>query len=153
MHVVAVGHSVGGSGVLALAHAWDDPPERPPPGLRAVVNFAGGHGSIGSHDVCQPERLVVAFGAFGAHATVPSLWLYAADDSYFWPDLARQMHAAYAQGNPRAELRFEPPHPLWPGHSYIFGAIVPCALPVCYGADAVWPPQVFDFLRRAGVQR
>lgn len=84
---VVAGQSGGGFGALALATA-------PPPGLRAVVNFAGGRGAM-QDAVCAESRLLHAFSVFGGGAKVPSLWIYAANDKLFPRPLHEQFFAAY----------------------------------------------------------
>jgi dienelactone hydrolase len=86
--VVLFGHSAGGWGALAamLRHIN---------GVVAVVNFAGGRGSDGPDTVCQPDNLVAAVGHYGAGAQVPNLWIYAANDHFFGPELAHRMFAAF----------------------------------------------------------
>src|SRR5262245_30381467 len=64
--VLLVGVSAGGWGSLAAAG-------QNPPGVFAVVNFAGGGG--GHHPKagnCAPQRLVVAAGAYGSTAAIPT---------------------------------------------------------------------------------
>ncbi|MGE0723950.1 MAG: alpha/beta hydrolase family protein [Alphaproteobacteria bacterium] len=96
--VVLVGQSAGGWG--ALAHA-----SRRPEGVVAVVNFAGGRGAVADGTNCNPDGLVDAAARYGRTTAVPSLWLYAANDRYFPPDLSRRMHQAYA-GATTAEVRY-----------------------------------------------
>src|SRR5262245_36036997 len=82
--VVLIGVSAGGWGSLAAA-------SQNPPGVAAVINFAGGRG--GHHPKvgnCAPQGLVAAAGRYGSTARIPTLWLYAANDSFFAPDLARR---------------------------------------------------------------
>jgi dienelactone hydrolase len=70
----------------------------------AVINFAGGRG--GGHPKvgnCAPQRLVAAAARYGATARIPTLWLYAANDSFFAPDLARKMSDAFIRAGGRAE--------------------------------------------------
>jgi pimeloyl-ACP methyl ester carboxylesterase len=89
--VVVVGNSAGAWGALALA-------ARKPQGVRAIIDFAagrGGHNGGRSLSNCSPDRLVAAAGTFGATARIPSLWLYAANDTYFPPDLSGRMADAY----------------------------------------------------------
>lgn len=101
---VVVGQSAGGWGALAVA-------AEAPSGLRAVVNFAGGRGGR-SYDRpgnnCAPERLVAAAATFGRTARVPTLWLYAENDSYFVPALSRQLADAFRQAGGRADYRLLP---------------------------------------------
>jgi dienelactone hydrolase len=102
--IVLVGQSVGGWGSLALASRRDVP-------IRGVVNFAGGHG--GKHkslpnNNCEPDRLVAAAATLGKTTTVPSLWLYTANDQYFGPELSRRMYDAYASSGGRATYHLLP---------------------------------------------
>jgi dienelactone hydrolase len=95
--ILLVGWSAGGWGSLAAA-------SRSPPGVFAVINFAGGRG--GGHPQvgnCVPQRLVEAAARYGATARIPTLWLYAANDSFFAPDLARKMSEAFVRAGGRAE--------------------------------------------------
>jgi dienelactone hydrolase len=93
--VILIGQSAAGPGVLALA-------ARGLPGLRAVVMISGGVrcGSGNNADLGTlrqvPDFLARLLTTFGARVTVPSLWIYAPNDSFFSEPMARQMHAAYA---------------------------------------------------------
>jgi dienelactone hydrolase len=99
--VVALGVSVGGATVLNLA-------ARNPPGLRAVVNVSGGIRNLprdgGPPVTCKPEDLTPVFASFGERTRVPSLWLYAENDSFFPGDYVRQLHEAYVVKGGRAEF-------------------------------------------------
>lgn len=101
---VVVGVSAGGWGALALA-------SRNPPGVRAVINFAGGRGGRsyerpGSN--CAPDRLLDAARRFGSTARIPTLWLYAENDSYFPPALSRRLAEAFRAGGGTVEYRLLP---------------------------------------------
>jgi dienelactone hydrolase len=99
-HIVVAGVSTGGWASLALA-------SRNPPGVRLVVNFAGGRGGHAygrPHAICGPDRLIEAAGAYGRRAKVPTLWIYASNDSYFGPELAGSLVSAWNQSGGRAEL-------------------------------------------------
>ncbi len=101
--VLVVGQSAGGFAALALT-------KDPPPGVQAVVNFAGGRGHFPERNaVCEPEKLVAATGQFGHGAGSPTLWIYAENDKSFGPSLARQMLNAYLAGGGRAEMVMAPP--------------------------------------------
>jgi len=95
--VIAVGRSAGGFASVALA-------ADPPPGLVAVINFAGGRGSPADDEVCHRDRLIDTFGALGKTSRLPSLWVYAANDHYFAPDLARKFHGAFTASGGKAEF-------------------------------------------------
>ncbi len=129
-HVVLAGQSAGGFGSVAASSA-------PFPGLVAVVNFAGGRGSMGPADVCAEERLVDAMGRYGSASRVPELWIYSVNDNFFGPALARRMHAAFVSSGGRAEF-LEAPATGSDGHGYFAWM------------TRDWSPRVADFLRRAG---
>lgn len=127
--VVFVGQSAGGFGSVA-ASTLDVP------GLLGVINFAGGRGSQGPHDVCGEDRLVDAVALYGRASRVPQLWIYSANDLYFSPSLARRMHAAFVASGGRAEF-LEAPALGGDGHGY-------------FGFVADWAPRVQAFLKNAG---
>ena len=92
--VILIGQSAAGPGMLALA-------ARGLPGLRAVVLISGGL-RCGRGDQLErstlhriPDWFARMLAAFGTRITVPSLWIYAANDSFFSEPIAREMHAAY----------------------------------------------------------
>ena len=126
-----VGVSAGGFASLAAAA------ERPQ-ALAAVINFAGGRGSRAPNDVCSSAALVRTFAAIGASARAPSLWVYAENDLYFGPDLARAMHKAYTDAGAPARLVMMPPFGQ-DGHS-LFSRGIP-----------LWTPIVDAFLREQGL--
>jgi len=99
--VVVIGHSAGGWGALALA--GDNPS-----GVADIIVFApgrGGHADDVPNRVCAPDRLKSAAAEFGRGATVPVSWLVAANDSYFSPDLSRQLADAFRSGGDRVDFR------------------------------------------------
>jgi dienelactone hydrolase len=88
-NVVVLGHSW--SGLAALGVAYDGPP-----GVVGIINFAGGGGSFAPGRICSGEdRLIADVGRLGAGDRIPGIWLYAANDHYFAPPLARAMFEAY----------------------------------------------------------
>ena len=107
---VLVGQSAGGWGSMAAATMAIE-------GLEAVVNFAGGRGSVAARQVCREERLVEAAGRYGQRSQVPQLWIYSENDLYFGPDLARRMHAAFVAAGGNAEFMKAPPVGA-DGHAY-----------------------------------
>lgn len=101
---IVVGISTGGWASLALA-------SRNVPGVRGIVNFAGGRGGYAfgkAGAVCQQAELVAAAGKFGATAHIPSLWLYADNDSYFGPTLAKAMFDAWSAAGASGSLHVFP---------------------------------------------
>jgi dienelactone hydrolase len=100
---IAIGQSLGGGVVLAFA-------ARRPAGLLGVVNVSGGAWRTnGEGNVCQHADLVAAMATLGARTRIPTLWLYAENDSLFPPELVTRMRDAYAASGGRAELRMFPP--------------------------------------------
>jgi dienelactone hydrolase len=95
-HIVVAGQSYGGLATMAFG-------TRGYPGVRGLINFAGGLRIFGSD--CQwRQSLVDAFADFGKHTMVPSIWFYGANDKHFDPELAAQMHDAYVQSGGDATL-------------------------------------------------
>lgn len=100
---IIVGQSAGGWATVALS-------SQNPPGVSGMINFAGGRGGHqklpgGGTGNCSPEALVQAAGRYGATARVPILWIYAENDSFFEPALARRMAAAYDASGGKATFR------------------------------------------------
>ena len=128
--VVSVGVSTGGFAQVALS---GDPPR----GLKAAINFAGGRGGDGKEHNCDLGGLVSGFGAFGKqarkHGQVPMLWIYAENDHWFPPLMARQFEAAYVKGGGVEEFVLAPPDGE-DGHHL-------------YGHVSVWSPVVEGFLK------
>lgn len=131
--IVLAGQSAGGFGSVAAASQSFK-------GLVAVVNFAGGRGSLGPDQVCGEERLVEAMSRYGRNATAPTLFIYSANDRFFGPALARRMHAAFNASGAAAEFVEAPPTGL-DGHGYFARRMDD------------WAPRVEDFLRRVGALR
>lgn len=102
--IVVTGISTGGWASLALANANL-------PGVRAIVNFAGGrgghaHGVPGK--VCGVERLAAAAQDYAAGSNVPTAWFYSRNDSYFGPALAKRLAAAWTAGGGDVSLHLLP---------------------------------------------
>jgi pimeloyl-ACP methyl ester carboxylesterase len=109
--VLGLGVSVGGAAMLAWAAGRPD-------GLIGVVNLSGGTGSLVPGQNCDEDGLVSAFGSYGARTRVPTLWVYAENDSFFGLALVRRMHTAFTQGGGDAQLNLLGPvgedgHTMW----------------------------------------
>jgi len=127
---IVVGHSAGGWGTLALSSLN-------PPGVPAMIDFAGGRGG---HQpvpggVCGPDFLVAAAGKFGATARVPLLWITTENDSFFEPRLVRRMVRAYNGAGGHALHRALGPFGE-DGHDLASSA----------SSGAIWQPFVASFL-------
>jgi dienelactone hydrolase len=95
--MIGIGLSTGGLAMLGLS-------ADPPPGLKAVINFAGGRGSDGKDHVCNPDALIRTFGDLGKRSKIPTLWVYAANDHSFGPQLAQQLYQAFADNGGTARF-------------------------------------------------
>ena len=101
---VIIGHSAGGWGALAMAGENSK-------GISAIIVFAPGRGGRANdlpNQVCAPQTLMASAAEFGLDAEVPVTWLVAANDSYFPPDLSRQLADAFRQGGDKVEFRVLP---------------------------------------------
>ena len=98
---VIVGHSAGAWGALALAR-------EKPQGVSSIIAFApgrGGHANDFPNRVCAPHTLLASAAEFGRNARVPVTWLVAANDSYFSPQLSRQLADAFRGGGGKVDFR------------------------------------------------
>ncbi|HKV60904.1 MAG TPA: CocE/NonD family hydrolase [Candidatus Acidoferrum sp.] len=125
--MIGVGLSTGGLAILGLS-------ADPPSGLKAVINFAGGRGSDGKDHVCNPDALVRTFGDLGKRSRVPTLWLYAANDHFFGPQLAQQFYQAFLDNG--GNVRFIATGPFGADGHELFSQ---------QGAP-IWTPLVDEFL-------
>ncbi len=92
--VLLVGQSHGGLTTLALG-------SRNPPGVRGMLNFAGGL----RMERCEWEGpLAEAIARYGASTRIPSLWFYGDNDSYWGAELPRTLHARYQRAGGQAQL-------------------------------------------------
>ena len=101
--VIAIGGSVGGGAVLALA-------ARNPPGLKAAVNLAGAMRITNAQGelICPQDMPIAALASFGSQTRTPTLWVYSENDSNFGPEAARKVHAAYVAQGGVATLKIAP---------------------------------------------
>jgi dienelactone hydrolase len=101
---VALGHSAGGWGALALStHAL-----RPLAGVVAFAPGLGGRIDDAAGKNCAPDRLIAAAKTYGEKARVPALWLTAENDSYFPPALSKRMVDAFRAGGGRVTYELLP---------------------------------------------
>jgi dienelactone hydrolase len=131
--IVLIGESAGGWASVAAA-------SRNPPGVVGVVTFAGGRGSSGPGRLCAANALVSAAMRYGATARIPSLWVWAENDSRFPVALAREMFAAYRRGGSDSELVVLPPVGNDGHHAFTAASGI-----------ALWTPSVERFLVKVGV--
>jgi dienelactone hydrolase len=130
--MIAAGHSAGGLATVALT-------AQAPPGLVAAISFAGGRGSRDDDDVCNEGGLVQAFAAFGKTSRVPMLWVYATNDLFFGPDLARRLYDGF-RGN-GGNVKFVAAAPYGDDGHYLYSVV----------GRPQWTPYVDAFLRERGL--
>jgi dienelactone hydrolase len=100
-NIIIVGASVGGAVVLDVS-------ARGIPGIRAAINLSGGVRPVDS-SACNIDDLLPAFAKLGETSRIPTLWLYAANDSFFAPALVRRLHEAFVAKGGQTEFHmFEP---------------------------------------------
>lgn len=131
--VIVVGQSGGGWGALALTS------QNPPP-VKAVITFAagrGGHLDGKPNNNCAPDKLVKAGTEFGSTARIPTLMIYAENDTYFGPGVSKPLFEAYRDAGGKAEYHLVPAFGD-EGHLLID---YPAAVPI-------WAPIVERFLEK-----
>lgn len=94
--ILIAGQSYGGLATMAFG-------TRHFPGVKGLINFAGGLRTDGG--TCQWQAsLVDAFANYGSRSSVPSLWFYGENDTYFNPAIASRMYNAYVASGGKAKL-------------------------------------------------
>jgi dienelactone hydrolase len=127
--VMLVGISAGGFASIAAA-------AEKPPGVVAVLNFAGGRGSDAPDSVCRADLLVDAYATFGKTIRIPTLWVYSENDHFFGPKLARRFFTAFTEAGGTGEFVALPAFGE-DGHRLLTAAGVP-----------LWRDRVDAFLRQ-----
>jgi dienelactone hydrolase len=130
--IVIAGQSYGGLATIAFGN-------RRFPGVRGLINFAGGLRADGGD--CQWQNaLVNAFATYGAKSSAPSLWFYGQNDSYFNHEMAARMHGAYVRAGGNARL-------------VAYGPFKADAHGMIGSRDGVrvWWPETEKFLRQIGM--
>ena len=130
--IVVAGQSYGGMAALALA-------TRAVPGVRGVLNFAGGL-RVDMPGCDWQGALAKAYATFGAYNHIPSLWLYGANDAYFGPALAQRLFRSFNGSGGQAEL-------------FAYGPFKRDAHLTLGSRDgvAVWLPATEHFLQKIGM--
>jgi dienelactone hydrolase len=133
--IIVLGFSTGGWAAIAFSANSGT-------AVTGIINFAGGRGGRdpnGSGERCAQAPLLEATALFGRTSRIPSLWVYAENDSIFPPDVARAMLSSFRGAGGRAELVVLPPSGK-EGHPFVHR---PDALPL-------WSGPVSGFLQGLG---
>ncbi|KLU22874.1 DeoR faimly transcriptional regulator [Caballeronia mineralivorans PML1(12)] len=133
-HVVVAGASHGG--LVTMAYGARDVQEAK--GVRGLINFSGGL----RQDECPgwQKNLTSAFGEYGEHVKLPSLWMYGSNDSVWEGNLPDEMFASYSAHGAKADM-------------INFGAYKNDAHRLVGDRDgvAIWWPRVKTFLADIGM--
>jgi dienelactone hydrolase len=129
--IIVAGQSYGGLATMAFG-------TRNYPGVRGLINFAGGLRTTGGCD--WQQSLVNAFSEYGSKSQLPSLWFYGENDTYFNHALAYKLHDAYIQKGGTAKL-------------IAYGAFKNDAHAMVGSRDGVgvWWPETERFLQQIGM--
>jgi dienelactone hydrolase len=130
--IIVAGQSYGGLATLAAGAGVL-------PGVRGLLNFAGGLRS--DNDSCEWKgALADAFAEYGSKSSLPSLWFYGENDSYFNHNVASRLYHAYVGAGGKAQL-------------VSYGAFKRDAHAMAGSRDgfAVWWPQTQRFLQQLGM--
>ena len=94
--IIIGGQSYGGLAAMAFG-------VRQFPGVRALINFAGGL-RVDGRGCDWKNSLIKAFASYATNTSLPSLWFYGENDSYFDHPLAMQLLNAYQSAGVVPEL-------------------------------------------------
>ena len=126
--ILVVGHSAGG--MVALGYGADEPR------AKALINFAGGIFTSGSH--CDwVTGMIGAAKTLGAQTHIPSLWIYTEDDGLFPPLISKPFFDAYHDVGAAATYKVYPQG----GHGFANSS----------KAVKIWGADVEQFLRQVGL--
>jgi dienelactone hydrolase len=128
--IVLIGTSMGGLASVATAAAN-------PGGVVAYINFAGGTGGDGGRapgHSCGSDEMASLMSVYGKTTRVPSLWLYATNDSYWGDEWPRVWHRAFARGGSPTRFVMTDAVPNSDGHALLARG------------SALWIPFVEAFL-------
>lgn len=113
------------------------------PGVKGLINFAGGLSfRTGPMSSCQWElSMISAFKAYAGKTTIPSIWFYGDNDSYWGPELPIRLHQEYSKVSNTAQL-------------VAYGVFAPGDAHGMFshrrGRD-IWVKPVAEFMRKAGL--
>lgn len=130
--VVLMGQSVGGLATIVAAGKSNR-------GVVGAINVAGGSGGnpkARPGNPCSPDRLASVYAAAGKGAKIPTLWLYAENDTFWGPQVPKRWHTAFTGAGGSATFVMMPPvgeqghrlidHPnVWRPHIDRFIATIP----------------------------
>lgn len=136
--ILVAGQSRGG--ILSIAYAAQHS-DAAGGAVIGSINFAGGWvgdpGGIMAEPTAAKDFNRDVFVRAGASTRVPSLWLYAENDSYYGPGAIRRWHDAYTAAGGQSQLYLFPPLEDGDGH-------------LLYQRPALWQSAMDAFLHQLG---
>ena len=87
--VILAGQSAGGWAAIALSSLN-------PKSTRAIITFAtSGRVDGKAENSCASRKLIEAAREFGRTSRIPMLWIHSSNDTYFGPELSKQVYEAF----------------------------------------------------------
>ncbi|MBB3211754.1 dienelactone hydrolase [Herbaspirillum sp. Sphag1AN] len=132
--VILVGQSAGGYSTMYMA-------SQSPDGVIGAINFSGGRSdSYANESPHYLNRMLIdSFGELGKTTYIPSLWIYAENDSRFTPTTIQRSYEAFVAAGAKSRLLLLPPTP-GDGH-YV------------YHLPDLWRPALLQYLQEIGVAK
>jgi dienelactone hydrolase len=102
--IILAGQSAGGYSVMYIASTH-------PPGVIGVVDFSGGRTDAGGGEGAGAlnRMMVSGFEQLGRTTRIPTLWVFAENDSRYSAETIRASHAAFVAAGGKARLSLSPP--------------------------------------------
>ena len=103
--ILVVGQSFGGATSIGVA-------AKDVPGLKAVINFAGGGGGnpkTQAQRPCGTTQLERLFKQYGKANKVPTLWIYTENDQWMGPKFPREWFESFKAEGGQGEFVLYPP--------------------------------------------
>jgi len=101
--VILAGQSAGGWAAIALSSLN-------PRSTGAIITFAArGRVDGKAENSCVSRKLIEAARDFGRTSRIPMLWIYSSNDTYFGPELSKQVYEAFTGVGGIAEYHLLPP--------------------------------------------
>lgn len=98
--IVVAGQSAGGFSSMYVASTN-------PPWLVAAIDFSGGRTNMNTGAVANP-MMVDAFAKYGSTTKIPTMWIFAENDSHYPKDVILTSHKAFLAAGGKAKLLLLP---------------------------------------------
>jgi len=134
MRIIIAGQSSGGFSTMYIA-------SQNPEGVIGAINFSGGRADhlAGSSPKYLNSFMVNGYEEFGKTIHIPSLWIYAENDSRFTVNTIHATYDAFTHAGGKATLLLTPP-------TQIDGHFV-------YRLPQLWRPALEQYLKELGIEK